>query len=358
MSVAKKQLLIVVTIIVAPFSVESTKKAGSISQIEVNRVPRVVERVLRWSKIPDEVLEWISILNKHLYLLSCLPTVRNGDCYESSGYCHVEPVKFDGRPIKVHFTVCKSPVKIILKYRIPMPTWAKLLLDVDTEPVVIPFDTKREEGVTTVDSISTVSVGVRGIHFGIAKATLKINAILRWDCTKPNFMQRLQLNTQYTNGRQEHSFNKIYYKLRVRVAFKVKKFPCFCYRCRQCENLVDVQGDVGEGPIRCKTEITDASKWFEKGSPNHGMRVFQRKFPQLAKCLLLPGKLSLARRVYLFTFLVNPKKYEPGKKFVFSGIKKARERADLLAFLKDKSLLCSTSSPLRTRIALKYLSDV
>lgn len=81
---------------------------------------------------------------------------------------------------------------------------------------------------------------------------------------------------------------------------------------------------------------------IENGNPGRGRRIYVQRFQQFYNCRLQPGATSDYQLEYLFLFLVNPKKYNPSTKLVFAGIKKKRERADFLAYLRQsgKSMPC------------------
>ena len=186
-----------------------------------------------WNNIESKALEWIAMLGKHLGLISCLLRVSSsGACSETKDFCKVEPMKVDGKPIEVKFIICKNPIKITIKYRVPLRKLANFFLYKELEPIVIPFDVRLKEGIIKVDSSSTSKVSIRWIRFGLAKVTIKINGMIRWDCA---------------TIRSRKS-----YKLRVRLEYKKKSFPCFCYRCHKCKDLVNVEGVIGGGrPEKC-----------------------------------------------------------------------------------------------------------
>ena len=90
------------------------ENARSIDQDDINKVKTTISRIMNWNDIPQEILEWLTILNKYMYILACLPSRKNGHCYQSPEYCSVNDLKFEDQPLKVQFIV-----QIIIKYRLP-----------------------------------------------------------------------------------------------------------------------------------------------------------------------------------------------------------------------------------------------
>eukprot|EP00794_Sanderia_malayensis_P004724 gene4724-5347_t len=230
--------------------------ATVITPYEIRRVKSSLQRALGERSIPDGLNKWMAILQKHLYILNCLPTRKvSSKCHSSPSYCSIPTLKLLGQPLKIKLSICKHPWKIIIHFQLPkLPWYARAYFG----PVVIPINHYNNQGVTKIDSETTGKASVLGI-FNVFKATLKINAFIRWDCTKPvnKMYERVGYNSQYNDGKPGLDYNKLYYKLKIRIEIKKKRFPCFCYRCKRCEDLINKQGHFGEGPQSC---IADANR--------------------------------------------------------------------------------------------------
>jgi len=236
--------------------------ADIISRSEVERVQSKLRGQL--GNIPLKIREILAIFDKHMYLTRCLPTKRAGSCHESPSFCSLPFLKVGGKNLKVKFGICKNPWRIKIGFQLPRSPW---YLKWGFGPLVIAIHSTSREGVIKMRGSAKGDVKALGF-LRLIKGQLNINGILRYDRTKPTYNQalRVRYNTGYNDGRPGLDYNKLYYKLHVRMEVKKKRFPCFCYRCYKdyCRDIVKTQGHFGAGPVSCIRDVGDYYSRLEK----------------------------------------------------------------------------------------------
>lgn len=100
-------------------------------------------------------------------------------------------------------------------------------------------------------------------------------------------------------------------------------------------------GDVTKGAAIFKQKCTQCHQIDHSGKHKQGpnlMGLYGRKTgqaPNFSYTNANKDKGITWTEETLWVYLENPKKYIPGTKMVFAGLKKKKERADLIAYLKD-----------------------
>ncbi|KAK3592957.1 hypothetical protein CHS0354_036816 [Potamilus streckersoni] len=221
--------------------------------------------VFEVNDIPDGIVKVVGALESSLHLLNCLPIQKSDNCYHPNGYCEIDVNDFT---LQAKLTICKNPWTLRIDFKLPqdlkkrIPGILRPLVFIDVEPIVLTLDNNKADGVTTIISnskIATAGLNIFGFSINAAKAYFNFYLFVRWDCTKPSDnVKRLKYNIDYDDGKPGNDMNKLYYKLKIDYEIKTKRIPCFCYKCKRCETIVEKQGHFADGPESCKS---DWSEW-------------------------------------------------------------------------------------------------
>jgi len=229
------------------FKIVSSMNVQTIQSTETK-----LEQMFRGHSIPDGMAEWLALLADSIDVLSCPPTIPDGRCYKSET-CRLPKLKFDKRMLPFVLKICRDPWLIGI-YFLPLdlPWWAK----VDLKPIIVDFN-KINNGISTIKSDTTIKAKV--LAFTTHKGSLKVNGVLRYDCTKP---ARNRKKPVYNNLKAPSRKDvKLFYRLKIRIEVKKWKFKWFKsgFKCIRCEDLINISGNYGS--VSCAVDAADMNDY-------------------------------------------------------------------------------------------------
>lgn len=236
--------------------------ATSVSAFDAEGAKTRLVKLFKSGNIPKGMPDWLAVLDDSTGIFNCFPSIKEGRCYKSR-QCRLPKLKFDGKLLPFVLKLCKDPWQIIIDFLpLDLPWYAK----VELRPFVINIINNDRHGIFRIKSDTTIKAKVRYINLGVYKASLSINGVLRYDCTKPrgggNWMQRARYNKEAPAGANASGF----YKLKIRMEIKKKRFNWFKfnYTCKRCEDLVNKSGRLGSPNGSCQRDNNRYYDYLER----------------------------------------------------------------------------------------------
>merc|ERR1719427_1725022 len=118
--------------------------------------------------------------------------------------------------------------------------------------------------MVTVNADKTLTVRVRLINLGAVQARFIVDGLMRYDCTKPigdqNWMKRVSYNLRAPN----QQYDSCFYKLKMRIEIKTRRWLFFGWKCKRCEDLINESGSCGESQPSCAEDMERYMEQFNR----------------------------------------------------------------------------------------------
>jgi len=211
---------------------------------------KLLQALYEENPIPNGMVEWLTVLDATMDVLSCQPLIKDGRCYKSST-CKSSSLLLDWEMIPFVLEICKDPHQIVIDFQSLDLLW---LAEISFEPIVMTFKGNKNNGNVAINSESTVTMGSKMFNLDF-EVKLLFDGFLRYDCTKPEGDDNLRKRVRYNLMAPDEKYSSSFYDLKIRIEITKKKWFFFGGECVLCEDIVNESGSYGEGPSSCVEEV-------------------------------------------------------------------------------------------------------